>query len=179
LISDKVKQIFINLKQLIMKRLLKQVTFTVISLSIATVTASAQFKIHSDGKMSFQKTGSSAPYCPISLKSGGTDYDTPFFISYRGTKNGIVSETSYAQAREDETVGYGGLFSCNGNSVATLVGLKGYGGVPAVNFSASEPGCIGLWGDCMPSYVNRYGFGVAGTLSGFNNGAGVFGTSGY
>jgi len=141
------------------------------------LTASAQFEIHSNGNMSFQRTGSDAPYCPISLKGGGTDYEAPFYISYSGSKNGIISATSHAQPREDENEGYGGLFLCNGNNVQTLVGLRGFGGSPAPNFPANQPGCIGVWGDCFPQYTSRYGLGVVGTVSGTYNGAGVFGTS--
>ena len=156
---------------------ISKTTFVGLCLLGSALTASAQFKIHSNGNMSFQRTDSDAPYCPISLKGGGTDYEAPFYISYSGSKNGIISETSHAQPREDENEGYGGLFLCNGNNVQTLVGLRGFGGSPAPNFPANQPGCIGVWGNCFSQFTNRYGLGVVGTLSGTYYGAGIFGTS--
>lgn len=52
-----------------------------------SLTAGAQFKIHSNGNMSFKRSASSAPVSPISLK--GNVSDSTYFVTYSGNKNGM------------------------------------------------------------------------------------------
>ena len=157
-----------------MKRLLKQVMFIVILLSIATVTASAQLKLHSNGKLSFMRTGTSNPYSPISLSDGGDAEDSTFFTSYFGDYNGMRCYTYSSPYFEGKC--YGGLFETYGTDRQLLVGLKGEGGVGGPSTS-SDPGSIGLWGLCNAYMYNRYGYGVLGTARGNYYSAAVCGIS--
>ena len=57
-------------------------------------TASAQFKIHSNGNMSFKRTATTQPSSPISLASGS---NSNYFVTYSGEWNGIYCNvTDYA-----------------------------------------------------------------------------------
>ena len=152
----------------------KNILLTVCLMAVAT-TASAQFKIHSNGNMSFKRSSSTQPYSPISLKSGGAIDDSIFFISYKGALNGLKCDVTNAHYTEDEdNKSYGGYFSCSGTS-ETLVGLKGSSGYPCTNFQNVEPGSIGLWGSCSANSTQRYGYGVLGNAYGTDNSAAVCG----
>ena len=105
-----------------MKRLLKKMTLVVFSLSISTLTASAQLKLHSNGKLSFMRTTNSNPYSPISLSDGGDAEDSTFFTSYFGDYNGMRCYTYSSPYFEGKC--YGGLFETYGSNRQLLVGLK-------------------------------------------------------
>ena len=62
----------------------KKVLFIGLCFLSTAFTASAQFKIHSNGNMSFKKTGSSQPSSPIALAQGGASSESKYFMSYQG-----------------------------------------------------------------------------------------------
>ena len=155
---------------------MKRILTVSAGLLCVAITANAQFKIHSNGNLSFKRSASSSPYCPISLENGGTEYEAPFFMSYSGARNGIISETSHALAMEDDDVAYGNYFSSSSNSAETVVGLFGNSSNISLNYQDVSPGSIGLWGSCYTlNEIGRYGYGVLGLSYGGYNSVGVCG----
>ena len=139
-----------------------------------SLTASAQFKIHSNGNMSFKRSASSAPVSPISLK--GNVSDSTYFVTYSGNKNGMFIHVNGNAETNGTGISHGGYFKSSATDAETLVGLRGYGNFSLVE-NSSNPGSVGVWGSCFNFGANRYGYGVFGRASGDYYSAGVCGLS--
>ena len=151
---------------------MKKIISLALCLICAAATASAQFKIHSNGYLSFMRSDTSLPVSPISLADGS---NSKYFVSYQSERNGILSKVvDEAQAISGKN--YSGDFWCNGIYSETNIGVRG---LSSSNISSSlnnNPGCIGLWGECFTSETDeKYGYGVFGKASGTENSVGVCG----
>ena len=152
-------------------------TFVMALCLIGTATTtSAQFKIHSNGKLSFKRTLTTAPSSPISLGNGTVVEDSTYFVTYKGNKNGMYISTEGNSTANGAGTRYGGYFRCYTSNAETLVGLRSYTGFSSIE-NSSNPGCVGVWGSCFPWSTNRYGYGVLGHATGDFYSAGVCGIS--
>ena len=140
-------------------------TFLIALCLLGTVhTASAQLKVHSNGKMSFQNPDTVA-LSPISLNCNG---DNQFYMTYRGNQNGISSTTSNTGNEDLRKAGY---FNCTNNKDA--IGVEGFANT--LSHSLLEFNSIGVWGHADNTGYT-YSYGVAGSISA-DFGAGIYGTS--
>ncbi len=153
---------------------MKKTLFIGLCLLGTALTASAQFKLHSNGKMSFKRTESSAPVSPISLMENVND--STYFITYSGNKNGMFIHANGNAETNGTGISHGGYFKCSATNAETLVGLRGYANFSLVETS-NNPGSVGVWGSCFPWAMNRYGYGVLGQATGQFYSAGVCGVS--
>ena len=140
---------------------MKKVLF-LINLCALALSASAQFKVQSDGNIAIQTT--STAQSPISINCAG---NSSTYINCNTTgKDGI---NLIANGNYNVTTLYGGQFSSiYGNQ--TLVGLRGYAGygptcIGVMGSAAMGTKSIGLWGN-VSSEVSTMGAGVYGTTYG-------------
>ena len=122
---------------------MKKTLFIGLCLLGTALTASAQFKLHSNGKMSFKRTESSAPVSPISLMENVND--STYFITYSGNKNGMFIHANGNAETNGTGISHGGYFKCSATNAETLVGLRGYGNFSLVETS-NNPGSVGACG---------------------------------
>ena len=133
-------------------------------------TASAQFKIHSNGNMSFKKTGSSQPSSPIALAQGGASSESKYFMSYQGDYCGLHFYANEASGPSSENKSYAGMFRCGGDEEETNVGLSGISYSSHLSSLSGNPSAIGLWGRGYSYTQGRYAYGVLGkTFTNSNN----------
>ena len=142
---------------------MKKILFIGLCLLGTALTASAQFKIHSNGKMSFQNPDTTA-FSPVSLNCSG---DSTIFMKYEGNLNGI-SCTANKKGYEDRTAGY-----FESASRANSVGVNGVA-------STSSSSLLNHYSVGVLGHADNtgwaYSYGVAGTFSA-DLGAGIYGTS--
>ena len=136
-----------------------------------SLTASAQFKIHSNGFMSFKKT--QQPHSPISLAEGGGSTEYPFFMSYKGDYCGIHFYANEASGTNDRS--YAGILRCGGDEEEINIGLNGLAYSSSVSSPSGNPAAVGLWGCGYSNTQGRYAYGVLGQSFGSYNSAAVCG----
>ena len=135
-------------------------SFILMSFCVLAVSASAQLKVLSNGKIAIQTT--STAQSPISINSAG---NTSNYISCNANgKNGISITTI---ANNNSSPVYGGQFSST-NSTQTAVGLRGNACASATCFGVmgdaqAATKVIGVWGSAG---YGSMGAGVYGTISG-------------
>lgn len=137
---------------------------------IIQLTANAQFKVHSNGYVSVQNTGTTA-LSPVSLNGNG---DSSYYMTYKGRLNGIRSFVN--QSTDSLNDIYAGYFQIIPNTGKTGIGIKGYSsGSRCANYSGS-PTAVGVFGSStVLSNCEGFSYGVYGRVTGTNAGAAVCG----
>ena len=128
----------------------------------AAATASAQFKIHSNGNMSLQNPDTVA-LSPVSLNCNGNN---AFYMYYNGDKNGICSNVT--KTVSGSTIG--GKFSSSGKGVS--YGIDGSASTSTTSYSSGSVGVKGY----AENTGYTFSYGVAGCFDA-SLGAGVYGTT--
>jgi len=135
-------------------------SFLLISFCVLAVSASAQFKVQSDGKIAIQTT--STAQSPISINGAG---DSSYYISCSaGNKSGIKLSTYGGGA---SSMICGGYF--NTANATQHAGLKGYasGGINGFGIMGDANAMtksIGVWGNISSS--STVGAAIYGTIGG-------------
>ena len=158
-----------------------KILFVGLCLFGTALTANAQLKLHSNGNLSFKRTGTASPLSPLSLGNGGTDVsDSIYFMAYQGKKDGLFFYVNDGLGANGVGKRHSGYFRSYGPAAETLVGLEGFGGYSMIESPSNEPGSIGLWGGCTSFAIDRYSYGVLGSAYGQFYSAGVCGiAAGY
>ena len=143
---------------------MKNIFFIGLCLIGTALTASAQLKIHSNGKMSFQNPDTVA-LSAVSLNCSG---DSTYYMTYRGNKNGISCTTDNTGNEDLRTAGY---FECTNDKDA--IGVEGF--ARTLSHSLLDYNSIGVLGHADNSGYT-YSYGVAGCFSA-NFGAAIYGTT--
>ena len=141
-------------------------------------TASAQFKIHSNGNLSFKRTAASLPRSPISLGNAGTAAsDSNYFVAYRGDKNGVYINLTEVPGVSGKSCGANIL--CASGGLSASIGLKAHSSIQYDPSQTGNLGAIGVWGDCFSYWTGRYSYGVLGTVDAIDNYAAVCGIASF
>lgn len=142
--------------------------FSLILLLGIAITASAQFKVYSNGNISLKSISSQA-LSPLSLNSIG---DSSYFVHYSGNRSGM-----YIHA-ENATLGgncsRGGYFISTGNGERVHCGLTGTG--ETTNSTSNNIRAVGVQGMAKNTGTG-FSIGLFGTLLGNGNGAAVYGAA--
>ena len=131
-------------------------SFLFLCLLATTVTVNAQFKIHQNGRMSFNTT--QTPNCPISLNYDG---DPNYFTSYQGNKRFL-----YAACTNDTL---GSLFILQPsayNQMSTVLSVY------SCEYTPTNPNSVGI-GLRSRVFSAPYAYGVVGNINPADGGAGA------
>ena len=153
---------------------MKRILTVSVGLLCVAITANAQFKIHSNGNLSFHRPGAYGEhYSPISLQNGGNALDSTYFMSYNGRYNGLYfyAENAYPFGGRN----YSGFFRCHGSTANINIGARGTAFSSSSDPSTGNPAAIGVWGDSNSYSQGRFCYGVLGTAYGTYNNAAVCG----
>ena len=138
-----------------------KILFVGLCLLGTALTASAQLKLHSNGNLSFKRTGSQ-PSSPIALASGGGIAESRYFLSYQGDFCGLHFYANNAQGPGSENHSYAGTFRCGGDEEEINVGIAGIAYSSPLSSSSGNPASIGVWGRGYSNTQGRYAYGVLG-----------------
>ena len=145
--------------------IMKKVLF-ICGLLAISVTASAQLKVHSDGKLSFNTTAT--PISSISINYAGRE---DFMTAYCGAKNGFFSQVHGATGSGGR---FGGFFMAAPDGGSNY--FYGVHGEAIYHSNAFNSGrTLGVHG-VAGNATNGYNYGVFGSLMGSHNGAAIYGT---
>ena len=129
-------------------------------------SANAQFKIHSDGKVSIHTTD--LPFSPVSINCiGSTDYH----LALEGEKNGLQCS---ADGMNTTSATYSGRFYSLLSSQHSSIGIRATGGDEFAT-GQNNYSCHGIMGIAGGGKRN---IGVLGMIKGSGGGAGVYGSIG-
>jgi len=153
--------------------------FLILITMVLSFQANAQFKIHSNGYMSFMTT--ETPLSPISINCSG---NANYFARYEGIKNGLYCSTTngsnagYFYLTPNSTVNYALRSQIASPDTAAAVGtyamgiwgfggrsLKNYGVVGTVTNKTGSHG-VGVYGADNPLWISSFTQNYAGFFEG-------------
>ena len=143
---------------------MKKILFIGLCILGTALNASAQLKIHSNGKMSFQNPDTVA-LSSVSLNCKG---DSSYYMTYKGSRNGISCTTNNTGNEELVTAGY-----FESSNMENAIGVEGFATTSSHSFL--EFNSIGVLGHADNSGYT-YSYGVAGCFSA-DFGAAIYGTT--